>query len=133
MGVVRAGVFLFGGVEMDDAGPGLPIPTDRRYDHKEVWRATERIIDMGVVCDRLGFDSFWLTEHHFQHEGYEVVPNGILVGTILAERTESVRIGMAFNIVPQWHPLQPRRGLRDHAQRLRGPRHPRCGAGHGAA
>jgi len=106
VGVVRTGVFLFGGVEMDDAGPGPPIPTNRRYDHKEIWRATERIIDMGVVCDRLGFDSFWLTEHHFQHEGYEVVPNGILVGTILAERTESVRIGMAFNIVPQWHPLR---------------------------
>ena len=99
-------MFLFGGVEFPDAGAGPPSPTDRRYGHKEAWRATERIIDMGVVCDRLGFDSFWLTEHHFQHEGYEVVPNGILVGTILAERTELIRIGMAFNVVPQWHPLR---------------------------
>ena len=103
---MRTGVFLFGGVEMDDASAGPPAPTDRRFDHKETWRATERIIDMGVVCDRLGFDSFWLTEHHFQYEGYEVVPNGILVGTILAERTERIRIGMAFNVVPQWHPLR---------------------------
>ena len=103
---MRTGVFLFGGVEMDDASGGPPAPTDRRYDHKETWRATERIIDMGVVCDRLGFDSYWLTEHHFQHEGYEVIPNGILVGTILAERTERIRIGMAFNVVPQWHPLK---------------------------
>ena len=99
-------MFLFGGVEFSDAGAGPPAPTDRRYSSKEVWRATERIIDAGVVCDRLGFDSFWLTEHHFQYEGYEVVPNGILVGTILAERTERIRIGMAFNIVPQWHPLR---------------------------
>ena len=103
---MRTGVFLFGGVEFPDAGAGPPSPTDRRYGHKEAWRATERIIDMGVVCDRLGFDSFWLTEHHFQHEGYEVVPNGILVGAILAERTELIRIGMAFNVVPQWHPLR---------------------------
>ena len=103
---MRTGVFLFGGVEMDDASAGPPAPTDRRFDHKETWRATERIIDMGVACDRLGFDSFWLTEHHFQHEGYEVIPNGILAGTILAERTESIRIGMAFNVVPQWHPLR---------------------------
>ena len=103
---MRTGVFLFGGVEFPDAGAGPPAPTDRRYGHKEVWRAIEQIIDAGVVCDRLGFDSFWLTEHHFQHEGYEVIPNGILVGTILAERTESIRIGMAFNIVPQWHPLR---------------------------
>ena len=103
---MRTGVFLFGGVEMDDASAGPPAPTDRRYDHKETWRTTERIIDMGVACDRLGFDSFWLTEHHFQHEGYEVIPNGILAGTILAERTEHIRIGMAFNVVPQWHPLR---------------------------
>jgi len=103
---MRTGVFLFGGVEMDDAGAGPPAPTDRRYSQKEMWHATERIIDMGVVSDNLGFDSFWLTEHHFQYEGYEVVPNGILIGAILAERTERVRIGMAFNIVPQWHPLK---------------------------
>ncbi len=103
---MRTGVFLFGGVEFPDAGGGPPAPTDRRFNHKETWAATERIIDMGVVCDRLGFDSYWLTEHHFQYEGYEVIPNGILVGTILAERTENIRIGMAFNIVPQWHPLR---------------------------
>ncbi|MDE0162044.1 MAG: LLM class flavin-dependent oxidoreductase, partial [Acidimicrobiaceae bacterium] len=91
---MRTGVFLFGGVEFPDAGGGPPAPTDRRFNHKEMWAATERIIDMGVVCDRLGFDSYWLTEHHFQYEGYEVIPNGILVGTVLAERTEQIRIGM---------------------------------------
>ena len=103
---MRTGVFLFGGVEFDDAGAGPPSPLDRRFDAKQVWEATERIIDMGVACDRLGFDSFWLTEHHFQYEGYEVIPNGILAGAILAERTERIRIGMAFNVVPQWHPLR---------------------------
>ena len=103
---MRTGIFLFGGVEMDDAGAGLPAPTDRRYDNKSVWHATERILDMGVLSDKLGFDSFWLTEHHFQYEGYEIIPNGLLTGAILAERTEQIRIGMAFNIVPQWHPLK---------------------------
>jgi alkanesulfonate monooxygenase SsuD/methylene tetrahydromethanopterin reductase-like flavin-dependent oxidoreductase (luciferase family) len=91
---------------MDDAGAGLPAPTDRRFSQQQMWSATERIIDMGVVSDTLGFDSYWLTEHHFQYEGYEVIPNGILIGAILAERTERIRIGMAFNIVPQWHPLK---------------------------
>jgi alkanesulfonate monooxygenase SsuD/methylene tetrahydromethanopterin reductase-like flavin-dependent oxidoreductase (luciferase family) len=103
---MRTGIFLFGGVEMDDAGAGPPAPTDRRFSQQQMWDATEKIIDMGVVSDQLGFDSFWLTEHHFQYEGYEVIPNGILVGAILAERTEQIRIGMAFNIVPQWHPLK---------------------------
>ncbi len=103
---MKTGVFLFGGVEMPDAGSGAPAPTDRRYDAKEVWDATERIIDMAVASDRLGYDSFWTTEHHFQYEGYEVVPNGILLSTIIAERTENIRLGMMFNVLGQWHPLK---------------------------
>ena len=103
---MRTGVFLFGGVEMEDAGPDLPVPTDRRYTNEQMWKATEQIIDAACLSDKLGFDSFWLTEHHFQYEGYEVVPNGILLGAIIAERTEQIHIGMAFNIVPQWHPLR---------------------------
>ncbi len=103
---MRTGIFLFGGVEMDDAGAGPPAPTDRRYGAKEVWRATEQILETGVLCDQLGFDSFWLTEHHFQYEGYEVVPNGLMTGAILAERTTNLRIGTMFNVVGQWHPLK---------------------------
>jgi alkanesulfonate monooxygenase SsuD/methylene tetrahydromethanopterin reductase-like flavin-dependent oxidoreductase (luciferase family) len=103
---MRTGVFLFGGVEMDDAGAGPPVPTDRRYTQEEMWHATRRILDMGVVSDRCGYDIFWLTEHHFQYEGYEVVPNGILFAATLAERTDRIRIGTMFNIVPQWHPLK---------------------------
>jgi alkanesulfonate monooxygenase SsuD/methylene tetrahydromethanopterin reductase-like flavin-dependent oxidoreductase (luciferase family) len=103
---MRTGIFLFGGVEMPDAGAGSPAPTDRRYGPAEVWKATESILEMGVAADKLGFDSFWLTEHHFQYEGYEVVPNGLMLGAILAERTERIRIGMMFNIVGMWHPLR---------------------------
>ncbi|MDG2262340.1 MAG: LLM class flavin-dependent oxidoreductase [Actinomycetota bacterium] len=103
---MRTGVFLFGGVEMDDAGAGSPNPLDRRSTNAEMWRATEQILEAGVAADRLGYDSFWLTEHHFQHEAYEVVPNGLLLGAILAERAKRIRIGMMFNITPQWHPLR---------------------------
>ena len=91
---------------MDDAGAGPPIPTDRRYSNEEMWRASVQLLDTGVLCDKLGYDSFWLTEHHFQYEGYEVVPNGIMFGAILAERTERIRIGSMLNIVGQWHPLR---------------------------
>ena len=57
-------------------------------------------------AEELGYDSYWLTEHHFQHEGYEVIPNGILFGAFLAERTDRIRIGTMFNIIAQWHPLR---------------------------
>ncbi|HSL56260.1 MAG TPA: LLM class flavin-dependent oxidoreductase [Acidimicrobiales bacterium] len=103
---MRTGVFCFGGVEMDDASAGPPAPTDRRYTQKEMWHAAERMLDVGVHAERCGFDSYWLTEHHFQYEGYEVVPNGILFGAILSQRTSRLRIGTMFNIVGQWHPLK---------------------------
>ena len=48
----------------------------------------------------------WLTEHHFQYEGYEVTPNLILFGLHLAKETERLRLGQMFNVVPQWHPLR---------------------------
>ncbi|HSB85002.1 MAG TPA: LLM class flavin-dependent oxidoreductase [Ilumatobacteraceae bacterium] len=100
------GVFMFGAVEMDDAGAGPPAPTDRRYTQKQMWSAAMRMLDMGVAAERLGFDVFHLTEHHFQYEGYEVIPNGILFGVVLAERTSRIKIGAMFHIVPQWHPLR---------------------------
>ncbi|WP_432844134.1 LLM class flavin-dependent oxidoreductase [Dactylosporangium sp. CA-092794] len=103
---MRVGVFLFGGVEMPDAGVGGPDPLDRRYDQQAVLHAHRELLECGVLAERLGYDSFWLTEHHFQHEGYEVVPNGLLFSAFLAARTSRLRIGTMFNIVGQWHPLR---------------------------
>jgi alkanesulfonate monooxygenase SsuD/methylene tetrahydromethanopterin reductase-like flavin-dependent oxidoreductase (luciferase family) len=54
----------------------------------------------------LGFDSFWTTEHHFQYEGYEVIPNGLLISAWIAAKTQNIRLGAMFNVVPQWHPLR---------------------------
>jgi alkanesulfonate monooxygenase SsuD/methylene tetrahydromethanopterin reductase-like flavin-dependent oxidoreductase (luciferase family) len=102
---VRVGVFVFGSVEMDGLGTDID-PTTRTTSPKEIQHATERIIDLAVLADRLGFDSFWTTEHHFQHEGYEVVPNALMLGAFIAERTTRLRIGSMFNIVAQWHPLR---------------------------
>jgi alkanesulfonate monooxygenase SsuD/methylene tetrahydromethanopterin reductase-like flavin-dependent oxidoreductase (luciferase family) len=48
----------------------------------------------------------WLTEHHFQYEGYEVLPNLIQFGQHLAMQTKQLRLGQMFNVVPQWHPLR---------------------------
>jgi alkanesulfonate monooxygenase SsuD/methylene tetrahydromethanopterin reductase-like flavin-dependent oxidoreductase (luciferase family) len=103
---MKLGAFFFGGVEMNDAGSGLPSPMDRRYDNQSCWAATLDYVDAAVEADRLGFDSFWTTEHHFQHEGYEVVPNGILLSVWIAARTQRVRLGTMFNVVPQWNPLR---------------------------
>ena len=103
---MKIGAFFFGGVEMSDAGAGAPSPMDRRFDNTACWQATLDYIDAAVVADQLGFDSFWATEHHFQYEGYEIIPNGILLSTWIAARTERIRLGTMFNVVPQWNPLR---------------------------
>jgi alkanesulfonate monooxygenase SsuD/methylene tetrahydromethanopterin reductase-like flavin-dependent oxidoreductase (luciferase family) len=103
---METGVFMFGAVEMDDASSGPPAPTDRRYSQEHMWEAAMRMLDMGVAAERLGFDVFQLTEHHFQYEGYEVIPNALIFGVILAERTKRIKIGAMAHIVPQWHPLR---------------------------
>jgi len=103
---MQVGVFLFGAVPMPDAGAGDPQPTDRRASNEAVWHTTERLVDVGVLADQLGFDYFFLTEHHFQHEGYEVVPNALMTGLVVAERTERIKIGALVHVLPQWHPLR---------------------------
>jgi hypothetical protein len=48
---------------------------------------------MGRTADQLGFDTMWLTEHHFQYEGYEVLPNLIQFGQHLAMQTQDFAWG----------------------------------------
>ena len=49
--VMKVGAFFFGGVEMSDAGAGLPHPMDRRYDNAAYWDATLKYIDAAVTAD----------------------------------------------------------------------------------
>ncbi|MEP4652823.1 MAG: LLM class flavin-dependent oxidoreductase, partial [Ilumatobacter sp.] len=103
---LKLGAFFFGGVEMDDAGAGLPNPMDRRYSNEECWQATLDYVNSAKEAERLGFDSFWTTEHHFQYEGYEVIPNGLQISTWIAAQTTKLRFGAMFNVVPQWNPMR---------------------------
>lgn len=103
---MKLGAFFFGGVEMDDAGAGLPAPMDRRFDNAACWDATVKYVDAAIVADKLGYDSFWTTEHHFQYEGYEIIPNGLQIATWIAAHTKNLRVGAMFNVVPQWNPLR---------------------------
>ena len=47
-----------------------------------------------------------MAEHHFQREGYEVIPNLIQTGLWLATQTKRLKFGCAFNVLPMWHPIR---------------------------
>ncbi|MHB8190565.1 MAG: LLM class flavin-dependent oxidoreductase [Ferrimicrobium sp.] len=103
---MRVDVHFYGSVPIFDAGAGVPLPTDRRVSNDDVIAGYENLRDWAIRTDALGFDTMWLTEHHFQYEGYEVTPNLILFGLHLAGLTRKLRFGQMFNVVPQWHPLR---------------------------
>lgn len=69
-------------------------------------KVLEEVREQAVYCDQNGFDSFWFTEHHFGHEGNELIPNPILMGADIASRTKQMRIGQAANVITYWHPLR---------------------------
>jgi alkanesulfonate monooxygenase SsuD/methylene tetrahydromethanopterin reductase-like flavin-dependent oxidoreductase (luciferase family) len=62
--------------------------------------------DQARLCDEIGFRTFWVTEHHFSHEGYGLSPNPLLLSLEVARRTSRIRVGQAANLLPFWHPLR---------------------------
>ena len=56
--------------------------------------------------DELGYYCLWTAEHHFQQEGYEVLPEPRAALPWLATQTRRLKLGCAFNILPMWHPVR---------------------------
>lgn len=103
---MRVDTNFFCTVPMPDAGNDSITPTSRRYDNNAVIECYRNLVEWARTADSLGYDTMWLTEHHFQYEGYEVLPNLILFGQHLAGQTKNLRLGQMFNVVPQWNPLR---------------------------
>jgi alkanesulfonate monooxygenase SsuD/methylene tetrahydromethanopterin reductase-like flavin-dependent oxidoreductase (luciferase family) len=69
-------------------------------------RSTINQIRQAVLCEKVGFNYFFMTEHHFQPEGAENSPSPILAETAVAALTKKIRLGQAANILPWWQPLR---------------------------
>jgi alkanesulfonate monooxygenase SsuD/methylene tetrahydromethanopterin reductase-like flavin-dependent oxidoreductase (luciferase family) len=63
-------------------------------------------VRQGILAEKLGFQSFWLTEHHFQPEGAEMSPNPLFTQMAIAARTKKIRLGQCANIVVWHHPVR---------------------------
>jgi alkanesulfonate monooxygenase SsuD/methylene tetrahydromethanopterin reductase-like flavin-dependent oxidoreductase (luciferase family) len=98
---------LFAGhVDIEDVGYGGVPVNDRRYPNQHLATVFDKAQAMARLMDRLGYDTFWMAEHHFQHEGYECIPNVLMTALHLAHLTRHIRLGCGFNITPMWHPLR---------------------------
>ena len=55
-------------------------------------------------AESLGFDSVWLTEHHFCADGY--TPSPLVIAAAIGERTRRMRIGTNLMLLPLADPMR---------------------------
>ena len=95
-----------GHVDFPDHGQDATPANERRFTNEQLAGVYEKTEAIAKTMDRLGYDMLWMAEHHFQHEGYEALPNILMLAVHLAHVTERLKIGCGFNITPMWHPLR---------------------------
>jgi alkanesulfonate monooxygenase SsuD/methylene tetrahydromethanopterin reductase-like flavin-dependent oxidoreductase (luciferase family) len=103
---LQFGVFFFGTVDMPDAGIDGPPAHRRRYGQTDYRRVYRDLTAYAERAEALGFDSMWTAEHHFQHHGFEVVPNVVLLNAILAQKTTKLKFGSLVHVLTSWHPVR---------------------------
>lgn len=85
----------FGLFSVVDHYPGeLPRTAGRFYDE---------LLEQVVAAEALGFESFWVAEHHF-HE-YGAIPAPPVWLAAAAQRTRRIRLGAAVVVLPFRNPL----------------------------
>jgi alkanesulfonate monooxygenase SsuD/methylene tetrahydromethanopterin reductase-like flavin-dependent oxidoreductase (luciferase family) len=74
--------------------------------HQSYQRVLVGQVRQGILADQLGYDYWFMTEHHFMPEGPEFSPNPLLTEAAIASQTRRIRFGQMANILPWWHPLR---------------------------
>jgi alkanesulfonate monooxygenase SsuD/methylene tetrahydromethanopterin reductase-like flavin-dependent oxidoreductase (luciferase family) len=104
--ITKFGSLFAGHVDLGDLGFDATPANDRWLPDEHLATVFDKAQAIAQLMDRNGYDAFWLAEHHFQREGYECIPNILMLAVHLAHLTERVKIGCGFNIAPMWHPLR---------------------------
>ena len=102
----KFGSLFAGHIDLPDMGFAATAANDRFYSNDELITVFDKTEAICVLMDELGYDVFWMAEHHFQPEGYECIPNILQLSIHLAHLTKNIKLGCGFNIAPMWHPLR---------------------------
>ena len=104
--IKRFHVLYVGQIELDKIGLDGTPANARRYPNERLSEVFATARHISRVMDDLGYYAFWTAEHHFQHEGYECLPNLVQLGLWLATQTRRLKFGCGFNVLPMWHPVR---------------------------
>ena len=104
--ITRFGSLYAGHVDLDNIGfEGTPV-NDRWLSDEHIATVFDKSEAIATTMDRLGYSTFWAAEHRFQREGYECIPNLLMLFVHLAHLTQNIKFGCGFNVAPMWHPLR---------------------------
>jgi len=104
--ITRFGSLYAGAVDLDDYGYEATPVNDRWLSDEHLATVFEKTEAIAQLMDRCGYSTLWLAEHHFQREGYECIPNVLMLAVHLAHLTKRLKVGCGFNIAPMWHPVR---------------------------
>jgi alkanesulfonate monooxygenase SsuD/methylene tetrahydromethanopterin reductase-like flavin-dependent oxidoreductase (luciferase family) len=104
--ITKFSTLYAGHVDLGDMGQDATPANERRYSNEHLASVFEKTEALARTMDDLGYYALWLAEHHFQHEGYEAMPNLLMASVHLAHATRRLKFGCGFNITPMWHPLR---------------------------
>ncbi|MGE0544448.1 MAG: LLM class flavin-dependent oxidoreductase, partial [Dehalococcoidia bacterium] len=62
------------------------------------------LVSQAELADQLGYHDLWITEHHFIPFG--INSSALAAAAFLLGHTQSVRVGTAVVLAPQYHPVQ---------------------------
>lgn len=71
---------------------------------KPVGEVYGETLDLIGLAEEIGFDTAWLTEHHFGN--YCMCPSPLMLASHVAARTTRIRLGMAVLVLPLYHPMR---------------------------
>ena len=72
---------------------------------KSEYQAYWELVRQAEQADRLGYDSFWLAEHHFVRS-FSILAAPLTLHAALAQRTRRIRLGMSVSTLPLCQPAR---------------------------
>jgi len=64
----------------------------------------DEIIEQAKLCEAVGFDGFFFTEHHQQEDGY--LPSPVLMAGLIGMQTSTLNVGTCVLLMPLYHPIR---------------------------
>src|SRR5258706_4588395 len=83
------------------------IPQPHPWTRDSPGIALKNAVEAAVLADKVGFESFWLTEHHFLPElSISTAPEVIF--SHIAAKTDRIRLGHGVRLLPNLynHPIR---------------------------